>query len=332
MAFTAVFDADVLHPAAQRDLLVRLAQVRLFRGRWTERILEEMERSVVARQPQHAGKLRPRTKNILTNPTGSSDWVSITHSCRSDFTGVCPRLTMNSAQMTQPIPRVTPTKNPSTMAAPSRIQGWRIRRRRAAASHRQTAEADRLGRAWSLLDPLCMPAGLHLYAGVEAGATVDGSLGCRRDPTGIARHSVAPTESGRRTTSGCRRRAPQAGHPTVDESCSTPITTPTACHSSTSSAAGATVDDPSARGSPAAASRRASRSVWSSSVALISRNPACISARRLPISERNSVRSSVNPDSVRISVHAHCRPRNATLSVAQCPDCQSPCGDAGRVP
>ena len=178
MAFTAVFDADVLHPAAQRDLLVRLAQVRLFRGRWTERILEEMERSVVARQPQHAGKLRPRTKNILTNPTGSSDWASITRSCRSDFAGVCPRLTMNSAQMTQPIPRVTPT---------------------------------------------------------------------------------------------------------VDESCSTPITTPTACHSSTSSAAGATVDDPSARGSPAAASRRASRSVWSSSVALISRNPACISARRLAV-------------------------------------------------
>ena len=29
MAFTAVFDADVLHPASQRDLLVRLAQARL---------------------------------------------------------------------------------------------------------------------------------------------------------------------------------------------------------------------------------------------------------------------------------------------------------------
>ena len=64
MAFTAVLDADVLHPAAQRDLLVRLAQARLFTGRWTERILEEMERSVVARQPQHAGKLG-RTRELM---------------------------------------------------------------------------------------------------------------------------------------------------------------------------------------------------------------------------------------------------------------------------
>jgi predicted nucleic acid-binding protein len=64
VAFTALFDADVLHPAGQRDLLIRLAQVGLFRGRWTVRILDEMESSVIARHPEHAGKLT-RTRDLM---------------------------------------------------------------------------------------------------------------------------------------------------------------------------------------------------------------------------------------------------------------------------
>lgn len=64
MPFTALFDADVLHPAGQRDLLIRLAQVGLFRGRWTVRILDEMEQSIIARHPEHAGKLT-RTRDLM---------------------------------------------------------------------------------------------------------------------------------------------------------------------------------------------------------------------------------------------------------------------------
>lgn len=40
-SFVAVYDACVLYPAALRDLLVRLAQTRLFRGRWSNDIHRE---------------------------------------------------------------------------------------------------------------------------------------------------------------------------------------------------------------------------------------------------------------------------------------------------
>lgn len=64
MAFTALFDADVLFPAAQRDLLIRLAQVGLFRGRWTDRILDEMEQAILRRQPELVDKLA-RTRQMM---------------------------------------------------------------------------------------------------------------------------------------------------------------------------------------------------------------------------------------------------------------------------
>jgi predicted nucleic acid-binding protein len=64
VAFTALFDADVLYPAAQRDLLIRLAQRGLFAGRWTTQILDEMERAIVRRQPELAGRLT-RTRGLM---------------------------------------------------------------------------------------------------------------------------------------------------------------------------------------------------------------------------------------------------------------------------
>jgi hypothetical protein len=42
MAFTALYDAKVLHPASLRDLFVRLGLTGLFRARWSEQILDEM--------------------------------------------------------------------------------------------------------------------------------------------------------------------------------------------------------------------------------------------------------------------------------------------------
>ncbi len=42
MAYAAVLDADVLHPYITADLLLRLAERRLFRPVWNDRILEEV--------------------------------------------------------------------------------------------------------------------------------------------------------------------------------------------------------------------------------------------------------------------------------------------------
>jgi predicted nucleic acid-binding protein len=64
VAFTAVLDANVLFPASQRDLLVRLAQTGLFAGRWTDQILDEMERAICRRQPELAGRLA-RTRELM---------------------------------------------------------------------------------------------------------------------------------------------------------------------------------------------------------------------------------------------------------------------------
>ena len=47
MAEVVVYDACVLHPAALRDLLMRLAIAGLVRAKWSERILDEWERSVL---------------------------------------------------------------------------------------------------------------------------------------------------------------------------------------------------------------------------------------------------------------------------------------------
>lgn len=52
MAFTAVYDANVLHPASLRDLLVRLAASGLFRAKWTDEILDEAFESVLRANPE----------------------------------------------------------------------------------------------------------------------------------------------------------------------------------------------------------------------------------------------------------------------------------------
>jgi hypothetical protein len=49
VTYAAVLDADVLHPYNVVDLLLRLAERRLFRPVWSELILKEVERSLVDR-------------------------------------------------------------------------------------------------------------------------------------------------------------------------------------------------------------------------------------------------------------------------------------------
>ena len=47
-SFTVVLDACVLYPATLRDLLIRLARTGHVRARWTEEILDECFRSILA--------------------------------------------------------------------------------------------------------------------------------------------------------------------------------------------------------------------------------------------------------------------------------------------
>lgn len=65
MAFTAVYDASVLHPASVRDLLVRLGMTGRFQARWTEEILDEMVASVARRQPEVPMERLTRTRELM---------------------------------------------------------------------------------------------------------------------------------------------------------------------------------------------------------------------------------------------------------------------------
>lgn len=49
MTYVAILDADVLHPHVAVDLVLRLAERRLFQPAWSEEILEEVHRSLVRR-------------------------------------------------------------------------------------------------------------------------------------------------------------------------------------------------------------------------------------------------------------------------------------------
>jgi hypothetical protein len=45
------YDANVLYPNTLRDMLIRVAQADLTQARWTNRILDEMERAIRRRRP-----------------------------------------------------------------------------------------------------------------------------------------------------------------------------------------------------------------------------------------------------------------------------------------
>ena len=65
MAFTATYDACVLHPAALRDLLVRLGMTGLFRAVWSDQILDEMVGSIVRRRSDLTVEKLARTRELM---------------------------------------------------------------------------------------------------------------------------------------------------------------------------------------------------------------------------------------------------------------------------
>ena len=60
-----VYDANVLHPASLRDLLIRLACTSLYRARWTDAILDEMTASVIRANPQLDPARLARTRHLM---------------------------------------------------------------------------------------------------------------------------------------------------------------------------------------------------------------------------------------------------------------------------
>lgn len=51
MAFSALLDSCVLFPFALRDTLLRVAEVGIYRPRWSSQILDDVRRSLVGRYP-----------------------------------------------------------------------------------------------------------------------------------------------------------------------------------------------------------------------------------------------------------------------------------------
>lgn len=85
MAFDAIYDACVLHPAGLRDLLVRLGQTGLFRAHWSPDILDEMTHSILRRRPDLTEARLARTRVLMSNAvpdslvTGYDDMIEGLH-------------------------------------------------------------------------------------------------------------------------------------------------------------------------------------------------------------------------------------------------------------
>ena len=65
MSFTVIYDANVLFPAPLRDLLVGVAQSGIVRARWTDQILDECFRNVLARRPDLNPSSLQRTRDLM---------------------------------------------------------------------------------------------------------------------------------------------------------------------------------------------------------------------------------------------------------------------------
>ncbi len=65
MAFVVVYDACVLYPAPLRDFLMRLARTGLVRAKWSEAILDECFRSILASRPDLSAASLARTRDLM---------------------------------------------------------------------------------------------------------------------------------------------------------------------------------------------------------------------------------------------------------------------------
>ena len=67
MAFIVLYDACVLHPAPLRDLLIRIAHTGVAHARWSEQILDECFRGILARRPDLKPEALARTRELMND-------------------------------------------------------------------------------------------------------------------------------------------------------------------------------------------------------------------------------------------------------------------------
>jgi predicted nucleic acid-binding protein len=65
VSFVVLYDSCVLYPAPLRDLLVRLANTGVVRARWSEPILEECFRNILANRPDLKPEALARTRELM---------------------------------------------------------------------------------------------------------------------------------------------------------------------------------------------------------------------------------------------------------------------------
>ena len=65
MAFVVVYDACVLYPAPVRDLLIRVAQADIVRGRWSNQILDEVFTNLARDRPDIPQERLDRTRRLM---------------------------------------------------------------------------------------------------------------------------------------------------------------------------------------------------------------------------------------------------------------------------
>ncbi|MGH3439915.1 MAG: PIN domain-containing protein, partial [Sciscionella sp.] len=65
MAFTVVYDANVLYPSTLRDLLIRIAQAGLVQAKWTNQILDETFQNLAANRPDLDTDKLQRTRELM---------------------------------------------------------------------------------------------------------------------------------------------------------------------------------------------------------------------------------------------------------------------------
>lgn len=65
MAFVVIYDACVLYPAPLRDLLIRVARTGLVRAQWSDLILDECFRNILANRPDLQPEALDRTRALM---------------------------------------------------------------------------------------------------------------------------------------------------------------------------------------------------------------------------------------------------------------------------
>jgi len=66
VAFVVLYDANVLYPSTLRDLLIRIAQAGLVQAKWTDQILDEVFRNLIANRPDLDSARLARTRELMS--------------------------------------------------------------------------------------------------------------------------------------------------------------------------------------------------------------------------------------------------------------------------